>query len=86
MIDQFLILTVSSTIVMRGLQWAVAIVDEAVRNWSFIVNYSSYIRLWLVNFLLLQPHPLLLLLIVDYALLLIVDDAYEQWHTEKLKQ
>jgi len=33
------------------------------------VNYSSYIRLWLVNFLLLQPHPLLLLLIVDHALL-----------------
>jgi len=35
---------------MRGLQW---VVDEAVRvrNWPFTVNYSSYIRLWLVNFL-----------------------------------
>jgi len=31
--------------------------DEAVlvRNWPITVNYSSYIRLWLVNFL--QPHP-----------------------------
>jgi len=45
-------------------------VNEIVRNWSITVNYSSYyIRLWLVNFLLLQPHPLLLLLIVDHALL-----------------
>jgi len=43
--------------------------DEAVRirNWPITVNYSSYIWLWLVNFLLLQPHPLLLLLIVDLA-------------------
>jgi len=40
-----------------------------VRNWLITVNYSSYIRLWLVNFLLIQPHPLLLLLIVDHALL-----------------
>jgi len=33
--------------------------DEAVRvrNWPIITNYSSYIRLWLVNFLLLQPYP-----------------------------
>jgi len=31
----------------RGLQWAIAVVDEAVRvkNWSITVNYSSYI--WL---------------------------------------
>jgi len=28
-----------------------------VRNWPIAINYSSYIRLWLVNFLLLQPHP-----------------------------
>jgi len=28
-----------------------------VRNWPITVNYSFYIRLWLVNFLLLQPHP-----------------------------
>jgi len=43
--------------------------DEAVRvrNWPITVNYSSYIRLWLVSFLLLQPH-LLLLFIVDHAL------------------
>jgi len=42
--------------------------DEAVRvrNWPITVNYSSYIRLWLVNFLLFQPHPLLLLLIVNH--------------------
>jgi len=33
--------------------------DEAVRvrNWPITVNYFSYNRLWLVNFLLLQPHP-----------------------------
>jgi len=32
--------------------------DEAVRvrNWPITINYFSYIRLWLVNFLLLQPH------------------------------
>jgi len=37
-----------------------AVVDETVRirNWLFTVNYS-YIQL-LVNFLLLQPHTLLL--------------------------
>jgi len=40
-----------------------------IRNWPITFNYSSYIRLWLVNFLLLLPHPLLLLLIVDHALL-----------------
>jgi len=28
-----------------------------VRNWSITIDYSSYIRLWLINFLLLQPHP-----------------------------
>jgi len=39
-----------------------------LRNWPITVNYFSYIRLWLVNFLLLQLHPLLLLLIVDHAL------------------
>jgi len=27
-----------------------------VRNWPITVNYSFYIWLWLVNFLLLQPH------------------------------
>jgi len=33
--------------------------DEVVRvrNWPITINYSSYIRLWLVNFLLLQPRP-----------------------------
>jgi len=46
------------------------------RNLTFIrgrytlFNYSSYIRLWLVNFLLLEPHPLLLLLIVDHGWIL----------------
>jgi len=28
----------------------------SVKNWPITINYSSYIRLWLVNFLLLQPH------------------------------
>jgi len=54
---------------MRGLQWAVAVVDEAVRvrNWLIAVECKKNNWLWLVNFLFLQP-PLLLLLIVDYAL------------------
>jgi len=53
---------------MRGLQWAVAVVDEAVRvrNWPITINYSFYIRLWLINFFL-QPYPLLLLLIVNHV-------------------
>jgi len=46
---------------------ALKINNVRVRNWSITINYSSYIRLWLVNFLLFQPHPLLLLLIVDHA-------------------
>jgi len=43
--------------------------DEWKSKKLITVNYSSYIRLWLVNFLILQHHPLLLLLIVDHALL-----------------
>jgi len=43
---------------MHGLQWAIAVNKSVkVRNWLITVNYSSYNGLWLVNFLLLQPHP-----------------------------
>jgi len=40
---------------------AVSVMDEAVRvrNWSITVDYSSHFQLWLINLLLLQPHPLL---------------------------
>jgi len=37
------------------------------RNWSITVKCKKNNWLWLVNFLLLQPHPLLLLLIVNHA-------------------
>jgi len=51
------------------LQWAVAVVDEAVRirNWLITVECKKNSWLWSVNFLLLQSHSLLLLLIVNHA-------------------
>jgi len=51
---------------MHSLQWVVAVAEEAikVKNWLITVEYKKNSWLWLVNFLPLQPHPLLLLLIV----------------------